>query len=341
MKKDILLSICIPSYNRDQDLKRLLESVDASGQNAGDLEIVIREDMSPKRNDIAHVVEAFRLRSAYSVNYIENDENYGYDRNIRSVAKSARGEWVVFMGDDDLFVPGALDRFMDFLRGHNEIGYVLRRYRVTHKDGSREDYRYAEKDVFFEPGEKTIVELFRRSIFISGFTFRKAWFADYDCSDYDGSLMFQLYILACVCKEHKSCYCDILITEAMEGGTPFFGKSKVESNFYDSGYNSIRNSLNFMKQVEILAEDIDRKLGTSVTEQIMITYSKYSFGFLHEHRDEGVRTFNFYAKELRKLGFNRTYHFELYYLGLLVLGKRNCQKLIMLIKKITGHTPKL
>lgn len=341
MMSDILLSICIPSYNRDAELKRLLESIDATGENADRLEIVIREDMSPKRKDIARVVDEYKQKSKYPVRYIENEENFGYDRNIRSVADSACGEWVIFMGDDDLFVPGALDKYMCFLKKNDEIGYVLRRYRETHKDGSQEDYRYAQKNIYFEPGEAAIVELFRRSLFISGFTFRKRWFIDYGCTDYDGSLLFQLYILSCICKDHKSCYCDIPITEAVEGGTPYFGKAEAERELYDPGYNSIRNSLNFMGHVKILAESIDKKLNINITEKIMVSYSKYSYGFLHEHRDDGIKAFNMYVKGLRKMGFNKTYHFSMYYCALLILGKRNCKKIIMAIKKIKGNTPRL
>lgn len=341
MENKFLLSICIPSYNRDIELKRLLESIDASGQNASELEVVIREDMSPKRSMISDVVSEYKQHAPYSVNYIENQENYGYDKNIRCVAECASGEWIIFMGDDDMFVPGALNKYMNFLRENEQIGYVLRRYRVTYKDGRQEHYRYARGHVFFDLGEKTIIELFRRSVFISGFTFKKKWFNDYKCDDYDGSLLFQLYILACVCKYHKSCYCDILITEALEGGTPYFGISKAEQNLYDSGCNSIRNSLNFMKQVKFLAENIDKKLGTNIKEAVMISYSKYSYGFLHEHRDDGFRAFNIYMNELRKMGFARTYHFYLYYFALLILGKNNCKKIIMFIKKKHGHTPRI
>lgn len=341
MNSKYLLSICIPSFNRDLELKRLLESIDVSEENINDIEIVIREDLSQKRKEIAAVVNEYKLKSPYTVNYIENEKNYGYDKNIRSVAESAAGEWVIFMGDDDMFVPGALDGYIDFLRNDQKIGYVLRRYRTIHKDGSVEDYRYAKKNVFFKPGQSTIVELFRRSLFISGFTFRKKWFKDYSCADYDGTLLFQLYILACVCNKHRSCYCDILITESIEGGTPYFGRSEAEEGLYESGCNSIKNSINFMKQVKRLAGNIDRKLGINITNDIMLSYSKYSYGFLHEHRDDGIKHFNIYVKKLKELGFARSYHFYLYYFGLLFLGKNNCQKLIMIIKKHKGNTPRL
>ena len=58
MKK---LSICIPSYNRPDELLRLLTSIDAKDDN--NIEIVIREDCSPKREEIRNVVNTYASRS--------------------------------------------------------------------------------------------------------------------------------------------------------------------------------------------------------------------------------------------------------------------------------------
>lgn len=335
---EMILSICIPSYNRPEELSLLLQSIDIQRE---DVEIVIREDASPRRLDIRKVVDEYKSNTRYSVNYIENEKNCGYDKNLRSVAQSATGKWIIFMGDDDRFVQHALDGYVAFLERHEDLGYVLRRYRNRFADGSEEDYRYDQKNVFFEPGQKTIIELYRRSLFISGFTFKRECFNDYECSDYDGSLLFQLYILAVICNKCRSCYCDILITEAYEGGIPYFGVSESEKNLYTSGSNSIEGSLRFMSNVKTLSESIDQKLEISITNRVMDSYSKYSYGFLHEHRGEGIKKYKEYVKGLRKLGFDRTYHFNVYYIALLVMGKKTCQKIIRAIKRVKGSTPKL
>lgn len=112
--------------------------------------------MSSKRDDIAKIVYEYKQQSKYDINYIENEENYGYDWNIRSVAKVARGEWVIYLSDDDWFAPGALDKYMDFLRKHPEVGYVLRRYREVYKNGGQQAFRYAEGDVFLNQARKPL-----------------------------------------------------------------------------------------------------------------------------------------------------------------------------------------
>ena len=126
-----------------------------------------------------------------------------------------------------------------------------------------------------------------------------------------------------------------------EGGTPYFGISESEKNLYESGKNTINNSLNFMKQLKMMAKGIDEELNTNMEDRIIMSYSKYSYGFLHEHRDEGLKKWNQYVIGLKKLGFASTPYFYLYYLLLLLFGKKNSQKIIRRIKKIIGKTPRL
>ena len=214
MSSNIFLSICIPSYNRPSDLRRLLESIDS--KYFGEIEIVIKEDKSPKRDEIREAVMSYQQTSNYHVNYIENDINLGYDANIRSFLQAAKGKWIIYMGDDDLFIPTSLDEYIGFLKSHDDLGYVLRRYRAEYSNGNIEEYRYSNKDEFLEPGQKSIVEFFRRSVFISGFTFQRELFDDYNCEALDGTLLFQLYIQASICLKNKSAYCDIPITKLIE-----------------------------------------------------------------------------------------------------------------------------
>ena len=81
MNNQYLISICIPSYNRPSGLKRLLESIDTKYVN--EVQIVVCEDMAPKRVDVYKVVNKFIKYSKYNLKYIENPENYGHGRNMR------------------------------------------------------------------------------------------------------------------------------------------------------------------------------------------------------------------------------------------------------------------
>ena len=155
------------------------------------------------------------------------------------------------------------------------------------------------------------------------------------------SLLFQLYIQATICLKEKSAYFDIPITQQIEGGIPFFGKSESEKNLYTSGSNTVDGSLNFMKQVVFMSEKLDEMFRIKCSYKIIETYSKYSYGFLLEHRDDGVKVYRKYADGLKKLGFACTKYFYIYYYLLLIFGKNGAAKVIMALKKVLGSTPKL
>lgn len=334
-----LISICIPSYNRPQELRRLLNSIDANSENI--VEIIICEDKSPKREEIRKEVDEFKLDTKYFVNYIENKENKGYDRNLRELIKNAQGEYIIFMGDDDEFVPKALDKYMKFLEENNDLEYILKTARTIYKNGDIEEFRYFDKTTYFNSGFNSFITLFRKSVFISGFTIKTKSALEFETNKFDGSLLYQLYLLAEACLKGKSAYCDILLTQQYEGGTPFFGSSSTEKDLYTPGTITVDNSINFVGKYFEITKYLDGKYGFESTNAVKIDMSKYSYPILSIQREKGYTEFKEYAKRLRGIGIDKTIHFDIYYFGLLIFGKKKSDKIIRMLKKIIGRSPKL
>lgn len=338
-KKEKFISICIPSYNRPDELHRLLSSIDSV--KISDVEIVICEDMSPKRVQIRNKVEEFMKSSDYEVKYIENIENMGYDRNLRELISNASGEYIIFMGDDDVFVPKGLDKYIEFLQDHSNLGYVLKTSRTVKNDNSIEEFRYFPETKYFEKGFDSFITLFRKSVFISGFTFKREYALDYMIDKFDSSLLFQLYLLAEITLKYDSAYCDILLTEQYEGGTPFFGSSETEKDLYTPGEITIENSINFVSQYFLITKFMDEKHGIDSTTAVLRDMSKYSYPILSIQRNRGMREFVGYCNKLSNLGLNCTIYFYIYYFGLLLIGKDNCDGVIQFLKRKMGRTPQL
>ena len=51
----------------------------------------------------------------------------------------------------------------------------------------------------------------------------------------------------------------------------------------------------------------------------------HSYGFLLEHREDGLSSYRAYAGRLKALGFACSPYFYLYYYGLLLFGKKGCE----------------
>lgn len=339
MGNNYFISICIPCYNRPAELSKLLLSIDY--KTYSEIEIVICEDNSPKRKEIKDVIEAFRRKTLYEVIYKENEQNLGYDKNLRALIKTATGKFIIFMGDDDEFVPGALDKYISFLKNNGHLGYVLRSYRTVHSDGVVEEFRYYPKTIFFKSGYDTYIQLFRKSIFISGFTFNRESGLPFLTGRFDGTLLFQLYILSEIVLKHESAYCDIIITQRTEGGIPMFGSSKAEQAFYVPGKITIENSLNFMASFFKITAFIDKKYNYNSTSHIKMDISKYSYPALSIQRNKGIKEFFRYFKGLNRIGINCSFYYYIYFVSLIIFGEKFCDKVIQFIKKTLKKTPRL
>lgn len=331
------ISICIPSYNRPEELGRLLSSIDINS----DVEILICEDNSPKRSEIRLTVKEFEASSRYSLVYIENEQNLGYDRNIKNLVKRSTGDFIVFMGDDDVFIPGALSKLNEFLEDNSELGYVLKSHQFNFADGRVEKFRYFDGTKFFEAGVDTYISLFRRSVFISGFIINRSYVEELLIDDFDGGLLYQLYMLAETAINYPCAYFDQPLTEAYEGGVPYFGSSETEKNIYTPGTITINNSLNFLSGFFDITKFIDNKYDIDSTSKIKHDMSKYFYPNLAIQREKGRSVFYQYYKELNRMGFNTSIYYYIYALALYVFGKKTCDSVVIGLKSLLGKTPQL
>ena len=329
------LSICIPSYNRPETLLRLLRTIDTKSD---DVQIVICEDKAPKRLEVRAAVEEFKKETRYAVKYIENEVNKGYDWNIRDFIIHADGEYNMYMGDDDGFIPGALDQMIDFLRQHRELGYVMR----SSKTADGELMKYYPETTFFKPGMQAYVELFRKSVFISGFTYKRELVKDTMTDKFDGTLLYQLYILGEICINHPSAYFDVPITHAFPStGEFFFGSSKKEKGLYEPGKISAKGQLVFIGSYLTISKFLDDKYSIKSTKLIRLDIAKYSYPLLAWVQRAGRIEMVKCALGMIKLGLGCSIYFYIYVFSLLIFGRNMCDKIIRGIKDMMKRTPKL
>lgn len=338
MDRSFFVSICIPSYNRPDELKRALESIDAK-KHANDIQIVVCEDFAPKRADVRAVVEQFTASSKYTVKYVENEVNYGHGKNWRQCSWQADGEYLIYMGDDDAFVEGALDLYIDWLWEHRNLGYVLRSY-INVENGKVKYFRYYSNDTFFEPGVKAYTEFFYKSVLMSGFTIKREYVLPYTIDCLDSTLFFQLYLVAEVCMKYPSGYYNTPIANWISDGTMYFGTNAKEKDLYTPGKSSAQNPHildNFFK----ITNYVDEKYDIDSTSILKMELSKYIYPYMSMQRKYGMKHMRQYCRELKKMGLACSFYFYVYYVGLALFGERNCQKLIDFIKKNVGRRLRL
>ncbi|PZF72728.1 glycosyltransferase family 2 protein [Taibaiella soli] len=336
------VSICIPSYNRPLELVRLLKTINTAC--AKDIEIVICENDSLQREQIVAQVESFMQASVLDVKLFLNEKNLGYDANLRRLVEKASGEFIIFMGDDDLFETENLPSFIQFLKNHPELGYVLKTHTLIHRDGTKELFKYFPEDKFFEKGVDAYQTLFRKSVLISGFCVKRAYAALLQTDQFDGTLLYQLYLLAEVTLHHPSAFCSIPLTCQDESlrAVPLFGSSDTEKSLYKPGEITVANSLNFMDGFFKITAYIDAKYGLRSSGFMKRSFSKYAYPVISIQRNKGSKTFRNYCKQLEeRIDINQSFYYYIYYYSLLFFGKSFCDKMIVRLKRVLGSTPNL
>jgi abequosyltransferase len=335
----MIASICIPSYNRPHTLKRLLDSIDISCKN--DIEIIICEDLSPKRDEIREVVNKYITSSELTIHYYENIQNMGYDGNLKELVFYAKGDFIIFMGDDDFFEINNFKAYIDFLKNNSNCGYVLKTWSNLHDTGWKEPFKYFNKTTYFEKGINTYVNFFRLSTFISGFTIKTTLVKDLKTNLFDGTLLYQLYLLAEVTLNYPSVFCDIPLTlqTVIKADIPHFGSSESEKKLYTPGVITIDNSITFLKNYFIISKFIDTKYKINSTDLIKKDMTKYSYSYLVLHRDKGVfKFFELYKRLISEVGLNKSFYIHFYFITLLIFNIRICNQSIYFLKKVINRS---
>jgi glycosyltransferase involved in cell wall biosynthesis len=109
------LAICIPTYNRQAQLRGCLESL-LSQVAEEQLTIYISDNASTDQT--ARVVSEFQQKYPRII-YHRNQTNLGPDGNFTQVLKMASTHYAWLLGDDDRLVPGAVKTVVQAITGQS------------------------------------------------------------------------------------------------------------------------------------------------------------------------------------------------------------------------------
>lgn len=337
----IKISVCIPAYNRPEVLIPLLDSVLI--QKGADFEIVICEDKSPQREQIREVVSAYSQKWPGMIHYYENEQNLGYDGNIRNLIEKASGDYCFFMGNDDLMYPDALANVATTLARHDNIGVVLRTYASfdDSPDNINQTFRYFQNEIFFPAGADTITTFYRRSVVISGVVMHRKEALKYSTDKFDGTLLYQLYLVANILVNLDGVFIPQILALYRNGGTPDFGNSEKEKGRFTPKVQTPESSLHFMRGMLEIAKWTEENRHIKIYKRIITDIGNYCYPILSIQAKQPFRVFINYASGFAAMGFWKNKFFYLYLISLLVLGSDRVDRIIQFIKRRMGHTPAL
>ncbi len=106
-----LLTIAIPTYKRAECLKELLSALAEQLKDEPRIELIVSDNASPDQTPA--IVQEF-VAQGLCVRYIRNEQNIGADANFLQCFEQARGKYVWLFSDDDLIVPAAIAKIVNY-----------------------------------------------------------------------------------------------------------------------------------------------------------------------------------------------------------------------------------
>lgn len=335
------LSICIPAFNRPRELSDLLKSI--ASEPPGDWEILVSEDCSPKRAEIADMVRQFaRDHELLNVRFLTTPANLGYDGNLRFLIDHADGRYCVFMGDDDLWCAGALQQLMRATGSNPDVGVVLRAWQTISKDTGEvlDVHRYFAGDRVFKPGPETVAAFYRRSVYISGLAIHTDAARAIGTNEFDGTLLYQLHLVGNLLMRMPGYYLSQMTAIRRAGGEHYFGSSASERGRFAPRQLTPEHSLNFVRGLFAIADSIESAHGPLLSRLIRSDIAHYSYPLLAIQARISTRSsFQRYAAALSQLGLGKYLSFRVYRVALSLAGFRICDTFIDALKRLAGSTP--
>lgn len=150
--KEPFFSICIPTYNKAESLKRALES--ALAQDFGDYEIIISNNASHDETDA--IIRSFHSKR---IRYIKQKKTIPMVENWNAPLRMAQGNYIATLHDDDEYTKEHLSIAYRILRKRPSIGiYAVGARPLQGLIPSRDYLRYTYTIANVSPPSETVVK---------------------------------------------------------------------------------------------------------------------------------------------------------------------------------------
>jgi abequosyltransferase len=332
-------SICIPAYNRCRHLGPLLDSIFA--QDYRDFDVLICEDKSPEREQIAAIVDGYAQRFPGTITYYENAENLGYDGNIRNLVAKATGEFCFFMGNDDLMCPGALVNAADVLSRHKNVGLILKSYAWFDftPDRINQEVRYFNEERLIPAGKEAISICFRRSGVISGYIIDRDSANAVATDKFDGTLYYQLYLTAQVLTTKCAVFTPSVLVLCRNGEPPEFGNSAREKGKFVPGSYTPEARLNMIRGALSIIKDLGQTTQWDLADEVTRDYASYFYVYIKDQLNSPLSDYFRLYRGYGKMGFDRYPIFHFYCAIGYLLGEKQFDRMTRVIRRLLGRSP--
>lgn len=316
------VSIVVPVYSRTLELCELLDSI--LNLERMPHEVILCEDCSPERIKIRLLVERMVPKfsaQGISLVYIENKKNLGFDGNLRKCIESAKSDWALILGNDDVLLPNALSELDSFLCKYPQAKIVSRTF-IRFVENIKKPIgvsSISNCDAIYSYDNASPKYIFRTCGFIGGLTINTEFARRHSTTKYDGGLYYQI-VLAC----YAFCSGGIgYISTPIAGGRadnpPLFGMASNERSVHVPGGYTAKGRAKMWSSVLDIASNIGTEnnidLVSDIRNELMV---RQSFHIFEMNAGSTRNDLLALRNELSDLGlFSHWLPFMLYYINVI------------------------
>ncbi len=254
-----LLSICIPTYERNDLFELCIASLDRNIKDIEDeteIEIIVSiNDSSSIKHDILH-----KYKSLEKILVIhQNSINIGGDQNIISCYKKATGKYIWILGDDDYIHHKGVDYLLMKIKEKNPSCIFINSH------GYKKSYNekpYSLKSSFSLNFNEFITKISYKSTFISSIVLCNKLIDFNSASCFERTSLYQLNLLLQTAKNGNNLYIGRYLVAAKIN-------HKYNYNFHDVFISNYKHLLSLH-----LEKNIYEKV---IIKTILLFYSQYLF----------------------------------------------------------------
>lgn len=146
------VSVIVPTFNRPTMLKNAIQSI--LNQTFQDFEIIVVNDAG---EDVRSVVESFNDKR---IQYISHSQNKKLAATRNTGIRNAKGKYIAYLDDDDVFLPNHLETLVNFLENDSKYKVAYTDAFRSHQNKVNDSYITFKKDVPYSQDFDSIEILF-------------------------------------------------------------------------------------------------------------------------------------------------------------------------------------
>lgn len=146
------VSVVMATYNGEKYIKAQLDSL--YNQTYTDYELIILDDCS-KDNTVKIIKEYIQKRELSDWRIFMNEENIGWRKNFIEGLKRARGEYIFFADQDDIWIKDKIEKIVKTMEANKKIEVLAHNYDNFFEEG----YCVTDNYAFRKYGKKKICHI--------------------------------------------------------------------------------------------------------------------------------------------------------------------------------------